>query len=130
MKLAQAVPPPGAASRRAIEYRRAHPPAEAGPILASLGPRPLEVLHAAEQEHEQESRYGEAPAPAGRALATWGLIGLNVAAFGVELARHASTEDEGLYQLGALYGPAVWAGGQWWRLLAANFLHFGWSTWR
>lgn len=112
--------------RLAIEYRLAHPPVPAGPVLTSLGPLPQEILHATEREQEQESRYGEAPhLSASELIVTWVLIGLNVAAFLVELARKASTDDEGLLRLGALFEPYVRAG-QWWRLLTANFLHFGW----
>jgi len=36
-----------------------------------------------------------------------------------------STDSRVLIALGANYGPAVFEGGQWWRLLASTFLHIG-----
>ena len=57
-----------------------------------------------------------------KAYATHGLIGINLVFFAAQFT--GGTNDlTTLYQLGL--GPqAVWSG-QWWRLLSANFLHFG-----
>ncbi|MGF1490302.1 MAG: rhomboid family intramembrane serine protease [Prochloraceae cyanobacterium] len=59
-----------------------------------------------------------------KAYATHGLIGINLLFFAAQFT--GGTNDlTTLYELGL--GPqAVWSGGQWWRLLSANFLHFGW----
>ena len=59
------------------------------------------------------------------AFATYGLIGLNLLIFWLEVERGGSENLTTLYNLGALDPQAVWSG-QWWRLLSANFLHFGW----
>ena len=45
--------------------------------------------------------------------------------FAVEMVRGGATNLDTLYRLGALFPPAVRAG-QWWRLVAAVFLHYGW----
>ena len=55
---------------------------------------------------------------------TLGLITLNLAMFIAEIIAGGSTDSTVLYQLGALIPQAVVAG-DWWRLLAAAFLHFG-----
>ena len=60
-----------------------------------------------------------------KAFATYGLIGLNLLFFFQEVTEGGSQDLETLYQLGALVPQAVQSG-QWWRLLSANFLHYGW----
>lgn len=62
-----------------------------------------------------------------RSVVTPALFGLNVAVFLATVAGGASffsPSAEQLLRWGAEYGPLVFAG-QWWRLLAAMFLHFG-----
>ena len=63
------------------------------------------------------------------ALVTWALVAANVIVFAVDgiLSGSGSPIDGGngpLSQAGAVYGPAV-AGGEWWRLITAAFLHLG-----
>lgn len=53
------------------------------------------------------------------------LIVLNVAAFAVELRLGYRTHPEALFRLGELDPDAVIFGHQYWRLLAATFLHYG-----
>ncbi|MCX7886447.1 MAG: rhomboid family intramembrane serine protease [Verrucomicrobiae bacterium] len=53
------------------------------------------------------------------------LVALNVAMFLVETAAGGSRDEAVLFRLGALSAQAV-AAGEWWRLLAAMFLHYGW----
>jgi rhomboid protease GluP len=53
------------------------------------------------------------------------LIGINLSVFALEIRLGGSENLETLYQLGALVPQEVLAG-EWWRLLNANFLHFGW----
>lgn len=53
------------------------------------------------------------------------LIALNVLMFGVEILAGGSESDKVLDKLGAMLPPAQ-LHGQYWRILAANFLHFGW----
>src|SRR5438874_10959912 len=59
-----------------------------------------------------------------RPLVTWLLVAANVAVFVLEVFKGGSTNPLTLLRLGA---AELWAirGGQWWRILSANFLHFG-----
>jgi rhomboid protease GluP len=56
--------------------------------------------------------------------ATYILIILNVAVFIAEIQSGGSQDFTTLDSLGALIPAKIWAG-EWWRLLNANFLHFG-----
>ena len=57
---------------------------------------------------------------------TLAIIAANAVMFGVEMWRDG-TENLGiLYQLGAMWPPAVLEKGEWWRLGSAAFLHLGW----
>lgn len=60
-----------------------------------------------------------------RAYVTLGLIALNVAAYGCEIAGGGGENMEVLFRLGALWSPAVVEGGEWQRLVTAMFLHYG-----
>lgn len=53
------------------------------------------------------------------------LIGLNLLFFIAEVVGGGSENLDTLYTLGALVPEAVWQG-QFWRLITANFLHYGW----
>lgn len=60
--------------------------------------------------------------------ATWVLIGLNIAAYGWMMMLGADllgVSDEVAFEAGANYGPAIFLGGEWWRLVASTFLHGG-----
>ncbi len=102
---------------RAAESHRA-----AGP-----GGTPQEAALFARLENEiaHESRYG-APAVASvaRPVVTYGIIAANVIAFAAETLCGGSTNPDVAISFGALL-PSEAAGGGWWRLLAASFLHFG-----
>jgi membrane associated rhomboid family serine protease len=54
------------------------------------------------------------------------LAAANVATFALALALGAGHDDRVLLRMGALERSRVWAG-EWWRLLAAAFLHAGWA---
>jgi membrane associated rhomboid family serine protease len=58
---------------------------------------------------------------------TFALIAINILVFLAELFEGGSASGTGntIYYHGALYGPLV-AAGDWWRLLTAAFLHYGW----
>ena len=58
---------------------------------------------------------------------TFALIGINVLVFLAELFKGGTASGTGntIYYHGALYGPLV-ASGDWWRLITAAFLHYGW----
>jgi rhomboid protease GluP len=59
------------------------------------------------------------PAPTTKAL-----IALNALAFGVQFLYHATDNPRGFIALGAVYTPLL-EQGEWWRLLTAQFLHWG-----
>ena len=60
-----------------------------------------------------------------RAYITLILIFINLVVFILEMRSGGSTNLETLYTLGALVADNV-KQGEWWRLISANFLHFGW----
>ena len=60
-----------------------------------------------------------------RAYITHTLIFMNLIVFILEMRSGGSTNLQTLYKLGALVAENV-KQGEWWRLLSANFLHFGW----
>lgn len=55
---------------------------------------------------------------------TKALIAVNVLAFGVQFLYGATDNARGFVALGALYSPLL-EQGEWWRLLTAQFLHWG-----
>lgn len=59
-----------------------------------------------------------------RAYATYTLIGVNLLVFALEESAGGSQNPDTLFQLGGMLPEAV-AAGEWWRLVSANFLHFG-----
>ena len=105
-----------------IERRLAQPLPVAEAVLL---PAARSILTLAEAGLDQEERYGpRAFAFRRTAQATFVLIALNAAMFGLEMAFGGSTDHGALYRLGALWPSAV-ARGEWWRLVAALFLHYG-----
>jgi len=81
------------------------------------------ILARIKTELDHEERYGGAGRNTGKpAYATYGLIGVNVLMFSIELVTGGSENIQNLYQLGGLAPIAVWHG-EWWRLLSATFLH-------
>lgn len=59
------------------------------------------------------------PAPATKLL-----VALNVLSFGYQLSQNAVDDPYNLIRVGALYSPLV-ERGEWWRLLSAQFVHWG-----
>jgi rhomboid protease GluP len=58
------------------------------------------------------------------AYTTYVLIGLNLLIYGLEIKLGGSENSSVLERLGALIPEKVLAG-EWWRLIGANFLHYG-----
>ena len=58
------------------------------------------------------------------AYTTYILIGLNLLIYGLEIKLGGSQSSSALERLGALIPEKVLAG-EWWRLIGANFLHYG-----
>jgi rhomboid protease GluP len=109
--------------RATLDRRLTRGVARAGQVLT---PSEQELLVRLEDESRRDLAY-QWPASSGLAAAraTLLLIGLNVAMFAVEIARGGSENEGTLARLGALLPAAVLVGGEWYRLLAAMFLHFG-----
>lgn len=79
-------------------------------------------------EAKAQGRLPAVEPPAPRPVVTLALIAANVAVFGLELwtgGWGGPTDLETLYELGALWPPAVLQGGEWSRLFTALFLHYG-----
>ena len=106
-------------TRRAIERRLAKPL----PTSKILDPPHLKVIEEAAVEHSHEQIFDAAP-PLREASATRLLIFANLAVFALEILRGGTTNDQTLRDLGAVAGDLVHQG-QWWRLFAATFLHWG-----
>jgi rhomboid protease GluP len=96
----------------------------------SVGPEPLDptteqVIGEAAREHGHDQSFGaQRSLFSNQARATQLLIFLNVSMFLAESLMGGSTNIDTLYRLGALFPPDVRAG-QWWRLGASLFLHWG-----
>jgi rhomboid protease GluP len=115
--LTEADPP----TRLAIERRLARALTPAAALDASA----RKVIENAALEHGHEESFGAQPSLFSRqARATQVLIALNVLMFAVETCCGGSDNPQTLYRLGALFLPAVRAG-EWGRLAASLFLHFG-----
>jgi membrane associated rhomboid family serine protease len=67
------------------------------------------------------------PSGFGAFPATVVLIAINVVVYLVEVARGSGGLRElgiqTIYEMGALFGPAVHEGGQWWRIVTSGFVH-------
>ncbi|HSV16521.1 MAG TPA: rhomboid family intramembrane serine protease [Tepidisphaeraceae bacterium] len=110
---------PGA--RRAIARRLAQPPAIARPILL---PQAIDVLRRLDRERDQEERFATIRTAGRRPWVTYGIILANAAMFVAEWYFGGTTSEAAHTRLGAFH-PDEMREGQYWRLLTANFLHFG-----
>ncbi len=109
--------------KAAIAWRLQHPPAALAP---SLSPASWHSLRRIETNINEELRYGRGlishlhyPA-----YGTYTLLAINLVFFGLELNYGGSQNTFALDRLGALI-PALVREGEWWRLVNANFLHYG-----
>src|SRR5918992_3191867 len=86
------------------------------PDHASTGGRVSAPRRQARRTTRSLERYGP--------FVTFGLIGINVAIFLVQLAQGAgiSVNQGWIFENGVLFGPLV-AEGEWWRLITSAFLH-------
>ncbi|GFE71348.1 Rhomboid family protein [Chroococcus sp. FPU101] len=108
--------------KKAIDWRLDHPYIESEKILNKES---YQIINQIKLEVDQEFyprifNFSKTR----KAYATYLLIGVNLAFFGMQIKTGGSENLERLYQLGALVPEAVLAG-QWWRVITANFLHFG-----
>ncbi|MEM9540131.1 MAG: rhomboid family intramembrane serine protease [Cyanobacteria bacterium P01_E01_bin.42] len=106
----------------AIAWRLSHPPADPQTALIPFSQAMLRRLRGSlKQETRYGTSFGLAPR---RARITYILIASNLLFFLLEVALGGSKNTDTLDQLGALMPYAVWQG-EWWRSIAANFLHYG-----
>jgi rhomboid protease GluP len=121
--------------RQLEELLQSADPVQRGAIERRLSrisntPEPLDdlaerVIAEAAREQGHDERFGAQRSLFSRqALATQIIIVANIAMFAAEIALGGGDNAETLYRLGALFPPAVRAG-EWWRLIASLFLHFG-----
>ncbi len=83
------------------------------------------ILSRVANELKHEGQYGRSVILSGNKFyATYALLLINFLVFALEIRSGGSENLNNLYNLGALSPKAVWAG-EWWRLLSATFLHFG-----
>ena len=107
--------------RLAIERRLARAATPPHP----LAPEAEKFMDSVAVEHRHDESFGARRSLFSRhAQVTQILIALNLLMFAAEVHYGGGTNMDALYRLGALFAPAVRAG-QWWRLLASLFLHFG-----
>lgn len=108
---------------KAAEWRLSNQLAEP---LKILDEQSKTILKKIITEVGQEARYKQPTFSKNKkAYITYLLIFTNLVFFGLEIAYGGSEDLESLYILGALVPENV-RSGEWWRILNANFLHFGW----
>ncbi|WP_245817355.1 rhomboid family intramembrane serine protease [Hydrococcus rivularis] len=107
----------------AVEWRLGHSLAEPTQVLDSIA---RDIIHQIVTEIEQELKYKNMTNFKSKKLyVTNGLITINFIFFLIANVLGSSEDADTLDYLGALIPQKVWLG-EWWRLLSANFLHFGW----
>lgn len=108
-------------TRNAVLRRLSEPRVDPATVLTE---KSRQILHRNSAELDQEARYSGRGSYMVRANATYLLISLNLLFFALEVTSGGSENFNTLYRLGALVPGEVLAG-DWWRLLTATFLHFG-----
>ena len=110
------------ATQNAIRWRLSHPLPNPHRELTPLS---RQILTQLETTIQQETRYGgQMTLTSQKPYATYALIAINLIVFGFEMALGGSENQETLYRMGALVPEDVLAG-DWWRLITATFLHYG-----
>ena len=107
----------------AIDWRLSHIPVKPEQELTESSDQ---ILAGIITELEDETKEDEMMNIGDRtAYVTYTLIVINLTFFLLEINTGGSENIDNLYYLGALVPQNIWQG-QSWRLLTANFLHFGW----
>ncbi len=108
--------------QNAIDWRLAHPPVNPDLFLTTASQQILAILRLnfLKQQHSRATFDVDRV----KAYGTYILIALNLLVFTIQVTLGGSTDGETIAFLGALILERVWAG-EWWRIITANFLHFG-----
>ncbi|HSP07146.1 MAG TPA: rhomboid family intramembrane serine protease, partial [Acidobacteriota bacterium] len=83
------------------------------------------ILETDVQTYEQEERFESDSHTAVQPRMTYALIGVCAIVFAGEVALGGATNPRTLWRMGAMMPSLVWRG-EWWRIFAAQFLHYGW----
>jgi rhomboid protease GluP len=109
--------------RNIARWRLANPPANPRELL---GPEEWRVVERYEDQIHRDLNFG------GRPLGEWrsayviiAMISINLALFVWETTHGGGESPQTLYHMGGMWPASVIEQGEWWRLLAATFLHFG-----
>lgn len=111
-----------AITRVVIQQRLSRPVAVAA---LTLIPPSIKVLEEDEQTYSHEARFESVSQISYASLITYILIAANVVVFFAEIVLGGSTDARTLWRMGALM-PSLVRQGEWWRMIAAQFLHYGW----
>lgn len=107
---------------KAAQRRLSQPPPDLEQVLTE---KSRQILSRLTLDLQHQVRYsGTARFRGSKAYATWGIIGLNLLVFALQIRLGGSENLNTLYRLGALVPEEVLKG-DWWRLLASTFLHYG-----
>ena len=98
----------------------------APPAPVALTPSEAQIVDAAAADLDAALALAAVRPRISRSPVTLGLLAINLAAFGAELALGGSEDPQVLDRLGALW-PSLVLHGQWWRVPASTFLHLGWT---
>ena len=120
-RLESLLPTADGLTRKGLESRL-HAELPVAPLV--LVPPQKAVLDEEEVILKQEERYDDSARRTHRPLATYALVLMNVLTFVLEILVGGSTDLDTLFRMGAVWPSEVLAGG-WWRLIAAQFLHYG-----
>ena len=106
----------------AISDRLSHSLPEASAVLTSES---RQIINTIKKDLQQEINYGGAVSlTPKKANLTYSLMIINILVFIVEIMQGGSENLEVLYRLGAAVPEAIFSGEPW-RVVTANFLHFG-----
>jgi rhomboid protease GluP len=110
------------ALQQAIAWRLSQPRINPNQVLTEAF---QQILHHLKVTVDQEARYDDRVTFTNRKLyGTYSLLIANLLIFALEVQLGGSENLETVYFLGGMVPKVVFAG-EWWRLLAAMFLHFG-----
>jgi membrane associated rhomboid family serine protease len=122
LQLIYKINPKDIALENAIAQRVSHPLPLASQVLT---PESLRIKEAIRTDLRHEINYGGAISlTPSKAYTTYSIMMINILVFIVELVQGGSQNLETLYYLGAAVPNAIFSGEPW-RILTANFLHYG-----